>query len=90
MLPSNRTFGRIIRSPRAERRNDLKAFAETLLNHETAGAALRDSSAVEKALRHIDAVFHFAAAVGIGQSMYEIEKNTRAITISAPPGFWKL
>jgi dTDP-L-rhamnose 4-epimerase len=37
---------------------------------------LRDSDAVEKSLRHINAVFHFAAAVGVGQSMYEIEKYT--------------
>lgn len=37
---------------------------------------LRDAEAVEKALRHVDGVFHFAAAVGVGQSMYEIEKYT--------------
>ncbi|MDB4946117.1 MAG: UDP-glucose 4-epimerase [Labilithrix sp.] len=37
---------------------------------------VRDAAAVEKALDGIDAVFHFAAAVGVGQSMYEVEKYT--------------
>jgi dTDP-L-rhamnose 4-epimerase len=37
---------------------------------------VRDADAVERALRGIDAVFHFAASVGVGQSMYEIEKYT--------------
>lgn len=37
---------------------------------------VRDPAAVAKALRGIDAVYHFAAAVGVGQSMYEIEKYT--------------
>ncbi len=31
----------------------------------------------EKALTGIDAVFHFAAAVGVGQSMYEVEKYVK-------------
>jgi len=35
---------------------------------------LRSPVAVERALKGIDAVYHFAAAVGVGQSMYEIEK----------------
>lgn len=35
---------------------------------------VRDASAVEKALEGIDAVYHFASAVGVGQSMYEIDK----------------
>lgn len=35
---------------------------------------VRDPETVEKALSGIDAVFHFAAAVGVGQSMYEIDK----------------
>ena len=30
-----------------------------------------------KALKNIDAVFHFAAAVGVGQSMYEIERYVK-------------
>jgi len=37
---------------------------------------VRDAEAVKKALKGIDAVFHFAAMVGVGQSMYEIEKYT--------------
>lgn len=35
---------------------------------------IRDREAVRRALNGIDAVYHFAAAVGVGQSMYEIEK----------------
>ena len=34
---------------------------------------VRDRAAVERALQGIDAVYHFAAAVGVGQSMYEVE-----------------
>jgi dTDP-L-rhamnose 4-epimerase len=37
---------------------------------------VRDAEAVRKALKGMDAVYHFAAAVGVGQSMYEIEKYT--------------
>lgn len=37
---------------------------------------VRDAEAVRKALQGIDAVFHFAAMVGVGQSMYEIERYT--------------
>lgn len=36
----------------------------------------RDRQAVRKALEGVDAVYHFAAAVGVGQSMYEIEHYT--------------
>jgi dTDP-L-rhamnose 4-epimerase len=35
---------------------------------------IRDSAAVRRALAGIDVVFHLAAAVGVGQSMYEIER----------------
>ena len=34
---------------------------------------VRDPEAVARALAGVDAVFHFASAVGVGQSMYEIE-----------------
>jgi len=37
---------------------------------------VRDPEAVRKALDGIDAVFHLAARVGVGQSMYEIERYT--------------
>lgn len=36
-----------------------------------------DKEAVQRALHGIDAVFHFAAAVGVGQSMYEIAHYIR-------------
>ncbi|HYB13191.1 MAG TPA: NAD-dependent epimerase/dehydratase family protein, partial [Myxococcota bacterium] len=35
---------------------------------------LRDRGAVARALDGMDVVFHLAAAVGVGQSMYEIER----------------
>jgi len=35
-----------------------------------------DARSVREALRNVDAVFHFAAAVGVGQSMYQIERYT--------------
>ena len=37
---------------------------------------VREATAVQLALNGVDAVFHFAAAVGVGQSMYEIESYT--------------
>lgn len=37
-----------------------------------------DSEAVEKALDGIDVVYHEAAEVGVGQSMYEIQRYVRA------------
>src|SRR3954470_15228785 len=37
---------------------------------------VRDEEAVRRALRDVDAVYHFAAAVGVGQSMYEIAHYT--------------
>jgi dTDP-L-rhamnose 4-epimerase len=36
-----------------------------------------DADAVRSALQGIDAVYHFAAAVGVGQSMYEVVHYTR-------------
>jgi dTDP-L-rhamnose 4-epimerase len=37
---------------------------------------IRDRDAVRKALAGVSHVYHFAAAVGVGQSMYEIERYT--------------
>lgn len=37
---------------------------------------LRDPAAVASALQGVDAVFHYAAAVGVGQSMYQIADYT--------------
>src|SRR5690625_3740112 len=37
---------------------------------------IRDPLAVRDALKGVDAAFHFASKVGVGQSMYEIEKYT--------------
>jgi dTDP-L-rhamnose 4-epimerase len=37
---------------------------------------VRDARTVRSALEDIDAVYHFAAAVGVGQSMYEVEHYT--------------
>lgn len=59
-----------VHGPEAGRPDYLNPEAELLIGD------VRDPAAVEKALRGIDAVFHLAAAVGVGQSMYEIEKYT--------------
>ena len=37
---------------------------------------VRDAAAVRRALQGIDAVYHFASAVGVGQSMYEVAAYT--------------
>ena len=37
---------------------------------------VRDPAVVRRALRDVDAVYHFAAAVGVGQSMYEVAHYT--------------
>jgi dTDP-L-rhamnose 4-epimerase len=42
---------------------------------------MRDRDALSQALAGIDVVFHLAAAVGVGQSMYEIEYYTSANTL---------
>ena len=44
---------------------------------------VRDHDAVGRALDGVDAVYHFAAAVGVGQSMYEIERYTSVNAIGA-------
>jgi dTDP-L-rhamnose 4-epimerase len=42
---------------------------------------VRDVRAVRRALEGVDAVYHFAAAVGVGQSMYELELYTSTNTV---------
>jgi dTDP-L-rhamnose 4-epimerase len=37
---------------------------------------VRDAAAVRRSLAGVDAVYHFAAAVGVGQSMYEVAHYT--------------
>lgn len=44
---------------------------------------VRDRSAVARALEGVEAVFHLAAAVGVGQSMYEIERYVSANSVGA-------
>jgi dTDP-L-rhamnose 4-epimerase len=46
-------------------------------------ADVREHAAVRAALDDVDAVFHQAAVVGIGQSMYEIERYVSANTLGA-------
>ena len=44
---------------------------------------IRDPEAVSKALKGIDVVFHQAAMVGVGQSMYQVERYTDVNTRGA-------
>ncbi len=44
---------------------------------------IRDHEAVSKALDHVDLLVHFAAAVGVGQSMYRMEHYTSVNALGA-------
>ncbi len=48
----------------------------TLPDVEFVRADVRDGEAVARALRGVDSVIHLAAEVGVGQSMYEVERYT--------------
>ncbi|HSR32614.1 MAG TPA: NAD-dependent epimerase/dehydratase family protein [Anaerolineae bacterium] len=51
------------------------------LNAEFIRGDVRDREALARALKGMDVVFHLAAAVGVGQSMYQIQYYTEANTL---------
>jgi dTDP-L-rhamnose 4-epimerase len=59
-----------VHGPRREPPDYLNAEVELLVGD------VRDPQALAKSLQGIDAVFHFAARVGVGQSMYEVADYT--------------
>jgi dTDP-L-rhamnose 4-epimerase len=59
-----------VHGPRQSRPEYLDKEVELLVGD------VRDERAVNQALRGVEAVFHFAARVGVGQSMYELREYT--------------
>jgi dTDP-L-rhamnose 4-epimerase len=59
-----------VHGPKRQRPDYLDPEAELIVGD------VRNQKHVEKCLKGVDAVFHFAAAVGVGQSMYEVAKYT--------------
>jgi dTDP-L-rhamnose 4-epimerase len=59
-----------VHGPDAERPDYLNPDVELIIGD------VRDPDALQKALNNIDAVYHFASAVGVGQSMYDIAHYT--------------
>ena len=59
-----------VHGPDAERPEYLNPDAELIIGD------VRDRNAVDRALQGVDAVYHFAAMVGVGQSMYQIKDYT--------------
>ncbi len=53
-------------------------------------ADVRDGDAVARALRGVDSVVHLAAEVGVGQSMYEVERYTSTNDVGTAVLFEKL
>ena len=64
--------------PEGERPDYLDSGVELL------SGDVRDRDAVGKALDGVDAVVHLAAAVGVGQSMYEIERYMSCLLYTSP------
>lgn len=48
---------------------------------ELIAADIRDPKSIREALRDVDIIFHFAATVGVGQSMYEISRYMSVNTL---------
>jgi dTDP-L-rhamnose 4-epimerase len=63
---------------------DLSPEAELIV------ADIRDGAAVSRALDGIDSVVHLAAEVGVGQSMYEVERYTSVNDVGTAVLFEKL
>jgi dTDP-L-rhamnose 4-epimerase len=59
-----------VHGPQRQRPDYLNADVELIVGD------VRDPIAVRKALHNVDAVFHLAAAVGVGQSMYQVAHYT--------------
>lgn len=59
-----------VHGPEARRPDYLNREVELMVGD------VRDAETVRRALKGIDAVYHFAAMVGVGQSMYEISQYT--------------
>jgi len=59
-----------VHGPRGEPPDYLDPNAELIVGD------VRDENVLKKSLRGVDAVFHLAAMVGVGQSMYEVAKYT--------------
>ena len=52
--------------------------------HELARGDVRDPAALAPLLREADVVFHFAAMVGVAQSMYQVHRYTEVNTSGQP------
>ena len=59
-----------VHGPERQRPNYLSPEVELIVGD------VRDKEAVTRALAGVDAVYHFAASVGVGQSMYQIADYT--------------